>query len=80
MKAIGCLFYCKTTPIPVLDALVSISMGRLKFRRARIGAEAIAFLRVSKESLASPFQLKPSLFSKSVRVLQIGTFYNSLSI
>jgi len=48
MNAMGCPFCCKTAPIPVPEALVSMWKGKLKSGNANTGAEQRAYFRTKK--------------------------------
>ena len=56
MMAIGCLFYCMKTPMPILKVSISISKLSSKYGNAKIGAVVTAPFKAWKAIVASSLQ------------------------
>jgi len=66
-KAIGCLFWLKTAPIPMPETPVSKINRRLKSGNAKTGVVVTTSLSFLKACSSSVDQWKESFFSNSVR-------------
>ena len=62
----GCLSCIRTTPMPLLEAYVSISKGNSKLGRANTSSDVMASFNFKKATSALKDHLKASFLSKSV--------------